>query len=133
MKKAYLSISYQNRKNLGAEIEAMRAVLVTNQMELFVFVDNYHFAPTKEKQMMHQAFTDIASADLLIAEVSEKAIGVGIEIGYAAALRKPIIYLRNNQSEHSTTASGSAGYSIIYQNAEDLAQKMKEIVTTLQF
>ena len=133
MKKAYLSISYQNRKNLSAEIDAIKKKLAADQIELFVFVDNYHFAPTKEKQMMHQAFTDIASADLLIAEVSEKAIGVGIEIGYAAALRKPIIYLRNNQSEHSTTASGSAGYSIIYQNPEDLAQKMKEIVTTLQF
>ena len=133
MKKAYLSISYQNRKKLCAEIEAIRAVLAANQIELFVFVDNYCFATTEEKQMMQQAFTDIASADLLIAEVSEKAIGVGIEIGYAAALHKPIIYLRNMQSTHSTTASGSADHSIIYQNPEDLAQKLKEMATTLQF
>jgi nucleoside 2-deoxyribosyltransferase len=133
MKKAYLSISYRNRKKLSAEMEVIQTALALNQIELFVFIDNYQFAPSEEKQMMQQAFTDITSADLLIAEVSEKAIGVGIEIGYASALNKPIVYLRNTHSEHSTTASGCAAHSIIYQNPEDLAQKLKEMAATLQF
>ncbi len=133
MKKAYLAISYQNRKHLSAEIETIKTVLANFKIELFVFVDNYHFTPAEEKQMMQQAFSQIVSSDLLIAEVSEKAIGAGIEIGYAAALNKPILYLRNNNAEHSTTASGSAGYSLMYHDLQDLTQKLKTTLLILPF
>lgn len=124
MKKAYLAISYQNRKQLHEETEMIRKVLATFQTTLFVFVDEYHFSAQEEKQMMHQAFHEINTADLLIAEVSEKAIGVGIEIGYAAAMKKPVIYLRKADAEHSTTAAGSAGHIIIYSDLSDLAEKL---------
>ena len=131
MKKAYLAISYQNRKKLSAEIESIKNVLTPFQISLFVFVDQYQFTKEEEKQMMQHAFTEISSSDLLIAEVSEKAIGVGIEIGYAAALNKPILYLRNINTEHSTTASGTAGYSVIYQKPEDLSKQLGIILEQL--
>ena len=91
MKKAYLSIGYVNSQHLQAEIETIRQVLNGFQISLFVFVNHYHFAAHEEKQMMQQVFTDIDAADLFIAEVSEKAIGVGIEIGYAVARQKIIL------------------------------------------
>ncbi len=78
---------------------------------------------------MQAAFAEITSSDLLIAEVSEKAIGVGIEIGYAASLQKQIIYLRQAGSEHSTTASGSADHTIVYENRNQLAQKLAEVLS----
>ncbi len=80
---------------------------------------------------MQQAFADINSSDLLIAEVSEKAIGVGIEIGYAVAAQKPVIYLRNAQAEHSTTAAGAANRAIIYENPEDLREKLEIVLKAL--
>ncbi len=128
MKQAYLSIGYQNRKHLQNEIDAIQKVLAGFQTKLFVFVDEHHFSAEEEKQMMAQAFADIHSSSFLIAEASEKAIGVGIEIGYAAALNKPIIYLRNIGSPHSTTAAGSASYSIIYTNSADLTQKLTSLL-----
>ncbi len=131
MKKAYLSIGYQNRQNLAAEITAIREVLSACQINLFIFVDQYHFAPEEEQQMMQQAFRDISESDLLIAEVSEKAIGVGIEIGYAAALGKPVIYLRHARAEHSTTAAGTAGYSVIYTNAAEIPTLLAPIIAKL--
>jgi nucleoside 2-deoxyribosyltransferase len=131
MKKAYLSIGYQNRKRLEAEISALQEVLSAWQVALFVFVDQYHFTPQQETEMMQQAFRDISSSDLLLAEVSEKAIGVGIEIGYAVALGKPVIYLRQARAEHSTTASGSAGYSVIYSNAGEISQLLTPILAKL--
>ena len=131
MKKAYLAISYQNRKSLSAEISSIKNVLSHFQISLFVFVDHYHFTIEEEKPMMKHAFTEISSSDLLIAEVSDKAIGVGIEIGYAAAQNKTILYLRNTITEHSTTASGTAGYSIIYQNPEDLSKQLGIILEQL--
>jgi 2'-deoxynucleoside 5'-phosphate N-hydrolase len=40
--------------------------------------------------MMRQAFAAIDKNDLLIAETTDKAIGIGIEVGYAKAKGKPI-------------------------------------------
>lgn len=128
MKKAYLSIGFQNRQLMSEEIEAIKQVLSGFNISLFVFVDAYRFTPTQEKEMMRQAFADINSADLLIAEVSEKAIGVGIEIGYAVAKQKPVIYLRNYRAEHSTTAAGAASNAINYTDTEDLTQKLKAVL-----
>jgi nucleoside 2-deoxyribosyltransferase len=132
MKKAYLSIGFQNRQQLLPETELMRDVLAASQISLFIFVDNYQFPPNEEKQMMQQAFREIDASDLLIAETSEKAIGVGIEIGYAVAMKKPVIYLRKNDAEHSTTAAGSAGYTLIYDNQEDLGKKLSNLLLNLK-
>ena len=128
MKKAYLSISFQKRKALQNEVVAIQQALSVFNIDLFVFIDQYLFTKDQEKQMMQQAFADINSSDLLIAEVSEKAIGVGIEIGYAAAAQKPVIYLRNTQAEHSTTAAGAANRVIIYENPEDLRKQLLAVL-----
>ena len=131
MKKAYLSIGYQSRQLLNAEIETIRQTLAKFEIDLFIFVDVYHFSADQEKQMMQQAFAAIESADFLIAEVSEKAIGVGIEIGYAAASHKPIIYIRNADAAHSTTSAGCARDRVIYQNEEDLRKKLAAVLSNL--
>lgn len=132
MKKAYFSVGYQGRQQLEAEITAIREVLRKHHIHLFIFVDQYHFSPDEEKQMMRQAFREMEDADLLIAEVSEKAMGVGIEIGYAAALQKPVICLRNSQAEHSTTASGTATHSLIYPNAGAIAGMLEPVLAELR-
>lgn len=133
MKKAYLSIGYKSRQQLEPEITEIRKVLSAHHIELFIFVDHYHFAPQEEKQMMQQAFSDIKSSDLLIAEVSEKAIGVGIEIGYAAALQKPLIYLRKSGAEHSTTAAGTATRILIYASPQGLADNLIPVLSDMSF
>ena len=131
MKKAYLSIGFKNRQLMEPEIQLIREVLLTNQISLLIFVDNYRFSPSEEKQMMMQAFREIDGSDLLIAEVSEKAIGVGIEIGYAVARKIPVIYFRKSSAEHSTTAAGSAGYVLIYDNLQDLNEKLSNFLPNL--
>ena len=78
--------------------------------------------------MMQQATADISNCDLLIAEVSEKAVGVGIEVGYAKGKRKPVIYVRQASAEHSTTASGISDYSIVYSSPLDLGTKLRSIL-----
>ena len=131
MKKAYLSIGIHSRHLLNAEVEILRKTLAHFQVELFVFVDKYHFLPDQEKQMMQQAFADIESSHFLIAEVSQKAIGVGIEIGYAAASHKPVIFIRNASSEHSTTASGTATHTLIYQSLTDLENRLSALLSNM--
>lgn len=112
---------------MSREIETIRQTALRFQFELFVFVDSYHFSAEQEKQMMKQAFSDIESTDFLIAEVSEKSIGVGIEIGYAVAMHKPVIFVRHALTEHSTTAAGSSHFSIVYQSLPDLEKQLTAV------
>lgn len=51
----------------------------------FVFVDEYQFSANEETEMMQKAMEDVEKSAILIAEVSEKGIGIGIEVGYAKA------------------------------------------------
>ena len=88
------------------EIEVLTHLLSELEINLFVFVDHYNFASNQEQEMMKTAFKEIDSCDFLIAELTTKSIGVGIEIGYAYATQKPIIYLKKDHAEYSTTASG---------------------------
>jgi len=67
---------------------------------------------------------DIDNSDILIAETSNKGIGIGIEVGYAKAKGKPLIYLRNQNAEHSTTVSGICDFQIIYKNIHDLKNQL---------
>lgn len=125
---AYISVSYSKRKVLDDEVNAIIESLNNFKILSFVFVDKYKFVLHEEKEMMRQAMADIDNSNFLIAETSDKGIGIGIEVGYAKAKGKPIIYLRKQNAEHSTTVSGVSDYQIIYQDTLDLKKQLKEII-----
>lgn len=131
--KAYISISYVGRLSLSSIVYAIEQCLLLNNIQSFVFVDQYNFALEDEKKMMAQAMSDIKSCDILIAEVTKKGIGIGIEVGYAKAMGKPVFYLRDAEAEHSTTVSGISDYRVIYVDENDLVakldDKLKEILS----
>lgn len=79
--------------------------------------------------MMQQALHEIDRCDMLIAETSVKGIGIGVEAGYAKAKGIPVIYMRNKNTEHSTTVSGISDYQLIYTDANDLAEQLTGILT----
>jgi nucleoside 2-deoxyribosyltransferase len=131
MKKAYLAISYSNRKLFDKEVKTLIELFEKNNIKLLVFVDKYDFKENEEKEMMETAFQEIDKSDFLIAELTTKSIGVGIEIGYAFAKEKPILYLRKKDSEYSTTASGSSSYIIEYENEFDLRKSIDKLLKRL--
>jgi len=130
MKKAYFAISYSNRKQFDKEVDSLQNLFNKNNIELLVFVDKYDFNANQEKEMMRVAFEEIDSSDFLIAELTTKSIGVGIEIGYAFAKEKPIFYLLKKDSEYSTTASGCSISVIDYENELDLCDMMEKLIRT---
>ena len=125
---AFISLSLQNRPRLTHVLDVLSDVLRQHQVTPHIFVDRYHFTAGQEKEMMRQAFADIDASQLLIAEASHKAIGVGIEAGYAAGKSIPVIYLRNGDAEYSTTLGGLSSYEIMYRNPEDLAMQLVPIL-----
>jgi nucleoside 2-deoxyribosyltransferase len=126
--KAYVSVAFDKRKELNEVINSISSVLLSLKIEPFVFVDKFHFSPAQEKEMMSQAMKSIDECNLLIAETSGKAIGVGVEAGYAKAAGKPLIYVRNKTAEHSTTISGISDYLVIYNDCKDLEEKLTHIL-----
>ena len=125
MKKAYLAISFSDRKKFDDEIDQLHKTLSEKNIKLLVFVDKYCFNENQEKEMMKTAFDEIDSSDFLIAELTKKSIGVGIEIGYAYSKKIPIIYLRRKGAAYSTTAAGCATHIIEYENEIDLTEKIE--------
>lgn len=128
MNKAYLAISRSNRQHLATEVEMLKTILKSKHIDLMVFVDEYSFAPNEERAMMRTAFAAIEQADFLIAEGSKKAVGVGIEVGYAYAIGKPILYLRKEDSPYSTTIAGCANFSTTHE-ANNLEQVLAKLLT----
>jgi nucleoside 2-deoxyribosyltransferase len=128
--RAYLAISLSLRPILDPVVKTLQQVLAEYGIELFVFVDHYQFSPTQEKEMMQQAFLEIDRCHLLIAECSEKAIGVGIEAGYALGKGKQVWYLRPHNAPHSTTVAGAAHKSIVYHNTNDLTDQIRKELHT---
>ena len=128
---AYISISYSKRKFLQKELEAIAEVLKKFSITPFVFAENFTFLPLQENEMMQQAFSAIDKCKMLIAETSDKAIGIGIEVGYAKAKNITIVYLRNKDAEHSTTVSGASDFQIIYSDPDDLKKQFAELLPTI--
>jgi len=131
MKKGYLAISYSNRKLFDSEVEGLKKLFKKSNIELLIFVDKYNFKANQEKEMMETAFNEIDDSDFLIAELTTKSIGVGIEIGYAFAKKIPVFYIRKKNTEYSTTASGSSTYNIEYENVFDLKESMRKLLSEL--
>ena len=78
-------------------------------------------------------FVEIADAkidesDLLLAELTYKSIGIGIEVGYAKAKGKRIIYMHRIGTELSTTTSGVCDIRIEYKDISDLLVQLKKVL-----
>ncbi|MBI2033264.1 MAG: nucleoside 2-deoxyribosyltransferase [Candidatus Levybacteria bacterium] len=131
-KSAFLSISYSTKDILSSEIDTVVNSLTESGFRTLVFVKEFSYSSTQEKEMMEKALEEIEKCNIFIAEVSTKAIGVGIEIGYAKALGKPIIYLRNSKSEQSKTVAGIADYIISYKNLDVLRDLLLKTVKNIK-
>lgn len=126
--KAYISVSFSKRAALNDAVKTITEALRSSAITPFIFVDVYHFHPVQEKEMMTAALKEIDNCDLLIAETSDKAIGIGIEAGYAKAKNKPVIYLRSKDAQHSTTLSGISDHTIVYADIPDLKNQLKKVL-----
>lgn len=131
MKNCFLSLSFKNRENLNVEIATIIKVLKDFNFNTNVFVDKYYFGKGEEKKMMEMSCNDISASDLIIAEVSDKAISVGIEVGFAVALKKKVIYIRHLSSEYSSTIGGIVANHLVYNNKEDLEKGLNSLLKTL--
>lgn len=130
--RAFLAHSFDERHGQEELLTCIEDVLNTFGVEAFSFVKSYPpYGAGEEQKMMDDAFRELSKCDILIAEASTKAIGVGIEVGYAKSRSIPVIYLYSAESPASKTIMGCADFTIKYTDTESLTAQLSKILKTI--
>lgn len=118
--KAFISYSFTNKNKFTNFDKKLRKFLKENfDIKSYSFVFDFK-KKVDNKNLMKFALKKIDESDLVIAELSNKPIGVGLEAGYAKAKGKKIIYIHKTGSELSTTVNGVSDIKIEYENIPHL-------------
>ncbi len=122
--KTFLSIKYHANHNNRAQIEGITAALRLLGWETVCVtrdIEGWGERPLSPQQLMQATFAAIDKCDLLLVELSEKGVGVGIEAGYAYGRNIPIVAIAPVGSDISTTLQGIARQVIWYDTYEEIA------------
>ncbi len=123
--KAYLAFKFKEDYSNKQFIGDVSGALAHAGIETTVMVRDYEkwgAIKLTPAEFMPLAFKAIDDSDILIAEFTEKGVGLGIEVGYAHAKKKPIIVIAKENTEISDTLRGIADRIIFYSEPEELAQ-----------
>ena len=122
-KRAYIGIKYyeDNRNQLEIaqlsrklEQAGYTTVCITRDDEKW---GDVHLSP---QELMQRTFAEIDQSDLIVMEMSEKGVGLGIEAGYAYAKGKYLLIVLQQERELSSTMAGIASKIIHYNTLEQL-------------
>jgi len=125
--KAYLGIKYHADHRNRDQINFLSSLIeefdysvtcITRDIEAWGKVS---FTPD---ELMEQTFQIIDDSDVVIIDLSEKGVGLGIEAGYAYSKGKPVITI-SNKPDISTTLLGISNCNCVYTGREDLVNFLK--------
>jgi len=123
--KAYIAIKYHpNNKNRptiekisnALDQSGFDTVCVARDLEKWGQV---HFMP---EELMQRSFEEIDASDVVVVELTEKGVGIGVEAGYAWAKRIPIITIAKEGADISTTLKGISQRLLWYDGTDELIE-----------
>ena len=129
--KAYLAVKYHadnrnrhviERISLALERNHWQTVCVARDLEQW---GQIQFAPD---ELMRRAFAEIDSCDLVVIELTEKGVGLGIEAGYAYAHQIPIVTIARTGADISATLRGVSNRLFAYDDPDDLDGIFSELL-----
>lgn len=127
MNKIYLAIKFKEDDSNRNLVETIIHCIEENNYKASAPVRDCASSAFDPEELMRVAFKEIDESSALIAEFSEKGVGVGIEAGYACAKGLPIFVIAKSGSDVSETLRGIAR-SVAYYNDPT---EIKEIVKNL--
>lgn len=126
--KAFIATSYQDKEAMQPVTDAIITVLKEHDYEPVIFIRRQQ-VNMNEFEVMEAAFADIDNCTLLVADLTNKPTGVGIEMGYAAKKGIPVIGIRAVGSESSTTMEGTLSTPVReYNNATEIPKILSELL-----
>jgi 2'-deoxynucleoside 5'-phosphate N-hydrolase len=129
--RAYLGAKYYEDNRNREDIELLSNVLKRNGIETVCIardVEQWGNMQLPSTELMQKTLYEIDHSDIVILEMSEKGVGLGIEAGYACARRKPIVVLMKEGKELSTTMKGIASLVISYRRTEEISLSVHNLL-----
>lgn len=121
--KAYIGIKYHEDYRNKAIVDKISSILENNGYETICIVRDTNIEQQNKynpRDLMKLTFEKIDNCDLVIIDLTEKGVGLGIEAGYAYAKEIPIITIAKSSSDISETLVGISKKIFLYNNIEDL-------------
>lgn len=128
--KAFISIKYREDNSNKDCIEKISSALERNGFETVCItrdIEKWGQIQLSPLELMKETFAEIDSSQLIVVDLTEKGVGLGIEAGYAHAKEIPIVVIARSGSDISTTLQGIARKLFFYDEFEDFASFFKDM------
>ncbi len=126
----YFGIKYhsnlQNKKHIDFVLDTLESLghkLSFIQRDL----EQWGKKQVSAQTLMQKTFEHINHSDLVLIDLSEKGVGLGIEAGYAHAKQKPIIVIAKKGSDLSATLKGISSSVHFYGTKKDLRNIVQQL------
>jgi nucleoside 2-deoxyribosyltransferase len=123
--KAYIAIKYHADQSNRERIEGISAALEQQGYETVCItrdLEKWSEVQFDSGTLMQRTFDEIDASDVVIVDLTEKGVGVGIEAGYAFAKRIPVVTIARRGSDISETLRGISQGILLYDQYDDLVQ-----------
>lgn len=128
--KAFLSIKYHadhaNRARIELIADALRACAIESVC-IARDVEQWGRVQFDARELMARTFAALDACDLVVVDLTEKGVGVGIEAGYAHAQNIPVIVIAQTGADISETLRGIARAVFWYAGLDDLTRFVREM------
>ena len=130
--RAYISIKYRPDNSNRNCIEKIASALEQNGFETVCItrdIEKWGQIELSPEELMQRTFSEIDLSHLIVIDLTEKGVGLGIEAGYAYAKGIPIVVIAKKGSDISATLQGISQQLFLYGEFDDLRRFFKD--TTL--
>ncbi len=130
--KAYISIKYRADNSNKDCVDNISSALERNGYETVCIardVEKWGEVQFSPHELMQRAFAEIDSSNLLVVDLTEKGVGLGIEAGYAYAKKIPIVVIARKGSDISATLQGITRKLFLYDEFEGLADFFEDTIS----
>ena len=130
--KAYISIKYRADNGNKDCIQKISSALEQNGFETVCVardIEKWGGVQLSPHELMQRTFTEIDSSNLLVVDLTEKGVELGIEADYAYAKQIPVVVIAKKGSDVSTTLLGIAQQLFLYDEFENLNQLFQGIIS----
>ena len=129
--KAFLSIKYHTDYHNRTRIEAIAVVLEARGFETTCIardVERWGQLKFDARELMARTFAAIDASDLVVVDLTEKGVGIGIEAGYAHAKNIPVVTIAQTGADISDTLLGISRAIFRYADVDDLTRAIEEMI-----
>lgn len=134
--RAYIAIKYHEDYRNKTTVAKISSILEGKGYDIFCMVGDIKTEELDSydpKGLMELTFEKIDICDLIIIDLTEKGVGLGIEAGYAYAKGIPIITIAKNNSDISETLEGISEDVLFYKGIDDLETLLDKTLNRLLY